>query len=67
MNVETIRELLKRAPFEIRMTNGDMYQVRHPENAMLAGSRLVVYRPETGGIAVLSLPHAAVMEFLQAA
>lgn len=68
MNVETIRELLRRQPFEpfeLRMTNGDHHPVRHPENAFLAGSRLIVYYPENDRIAILSLLHAATIEMLR--
>ncbi len=70
MNAETIRELLRRQPFEpfeMRMTNGEAHQVRHPENAVLAGSRLVVYIPESDRIVILSLLHAAAVEMVRAA
>jgi len=65
MNSESIRELLHRQPFEpfeIRMTNGDKHRIRHPELAMMAGSRLVVHYPETDLLAILSLLHAAAIE-----
>lgn len=70
MNAQTIRELLQRQPFEafeIRMTNGEAHQARRPENAILAGNRLVVYVPETDRIVILSLPHAAALEIVRAA
>src|SRR5262249_23472286 len=70
MNVETLRELLRRKPFEpfeVRMTNGEAHQIRHPENALLAGARLIVYYPDNDRIAILSLLHAAVIEMLRAA
>lgn len=34
MNAETIREYLRRKPFEpfvIRMSNGEIHEIRHPE------------------------------------
>ena len=68
MNVETLRELLRRQPFEpfeVRMTNGDAHRIRHPELAFLAGSRLVVHYPENDRIAILSLLHAATIEMIQ--
>jgi hypothetical protein len=70
MNAETIREMLRRMPFEpfeVRMTNGDNHSIRHPELAMLVGSRLVVGYPENERIAILSLLHVAVIEMAQAA
>ncbi|MFO0965908.1 MAG: hypothetical protein U0793_10040 [Gemmataceae bacterium] len=70
MNVETIRELLRRAPFvpfEIRMTNGEKHVIRHPEVAFLAGARLVVYYPESDRLVILSLLHATAIELQQAA
>jgi hypothetical protein len=62
MNAEKIRELLRRqpfVPFDIHMTNGEIYSVRHPEQAMVAGATLVIYYPETDRIAWCSLLHVA--------
>jgi hypothetical protein len=70
MNAGTLRELLRRQPFqpfEMRMTNGESHQIRHPENAFLAGNRLVVYVPETDRLVILSLLHAAAIEMVRAA
>ena len=39
MNTETMLGLLRRQPFqpfEVRMSNGDAYQIRHPEMALSA-------------------------------
>ena len=52
-------------PFEIRMTNGDVHPVRHPEVVMLVGGRAVVGYPETERIAILSLLHVAAIEMLR--
>ncbi len=68
MNAETIRDLLHRQPFEafeVRMTNGENHPIRHPENALLAGGRLIVYHPSNDRIAILSLLHAATIEMLR--
>ena len=70
MNAETLRDLLNRRPFEpfeLRLTSGEQHQVRHPENAMLVGARLVLAYPETERIVILSLLHVASIEMLQAA
>ena len=70
MNAETIRELLRRQPFEmveIRMTNGDTHQIRHAEMVLIVGPRMVVGYPETERIAILSLLHVAAIDMRQAA
>jgi hypothetical protein len=70
MNAETIRELLRRQPFEpftMRMTNGDVYQVRHPEMVLIVGPRLVIGYPETERIIIVSLLHIAAIEVPQMA
>ena len=70
MNAETIRELLRRQPFEpfeIRMNLGEIHRIQHPELAMLAGSRLIIHYPETDRIAILSLLHAATIDMVQSA
>jgi hypothetical protein len=70
MNAETIRELLRRRPFEpfeVHMTNGEIHQVRHPEMTMVVGPRLVVGYPDTERVAILSLLHVATIEMPQAA
>jgi hypothetical protein len=69
VNAETIRELLRRQPFEpfeIRMTIGDVRLIRHPELAMLVGGRLVIGYPENERIAIVSLLHIAGVELRQA-
>jgi hypothetical protein len=68
MSAESIRELLQRQPFEpfeVRMTNRDIHQIRHPENAWLAGSRLYIHYPGTERVALCSLLHIATVEMLQ--
>lgn len=62
MNTEFIRSYLQTRPFvafDIHMTNGDIHPVTHPESALLAGTRLFVYYPETDRVAIVSLLHIA--------
>lgn len=50
MNMEIIREWLQRAPFEpfeLRLSNGEVHQVRHPENVALGENRIIIVDPET--------------------
>ena len=67
MNAEFIRSVLTRQPFEpfeVRMTNGDVHAVGHPENAWLAGS-LFVYDRATDRVAICSLLHIVGISMLQ--
>ncbi len=60
MNSEFMRSLLQAKPFipfRIFMSHGDTYVVKHPENAFLAGSRLIVYYPENDSVGFCSLLH----------
>jgi hypothetical protein len=62
MNAEAIRELLRHQPFEpfeVHMTSGEVHLIRHPEQAFLAGTRLLIYFPETDRLAWGSLLHIA--------
>lgn len=50
MNMETIREWLRRAPFEpfeLRFSNGEVHRVRHPENVALGKNRIIIVDPKT--------------------
>jgi len=70
MNAETIRDLLRRQPFqpfEIRMSNVEAHQVHHPENGWVAGNRMIVYYPATDRMVILSLLPAVSVEPLQVA
>ena len=45
MNAETIREWLNRQPFEpfeLRLSNGDVFQVRHPEVLAIGRDRVAL-------------------------
>jgi hypothetical protein len=68
MNAESFRQLLERRPFEpfeVRMTNGDVHPIPHPECAWLAGSRLFIHYLGTERVAICSLLHIASIEMLQ--
>ena len=70
MNMETIHELLNRRPFqpfEIRLSNGEVYQVRHPANVALAKTRMAIACPEADRIVLCSLVHINSVEAVQAA
>jgi len=70
MSAETIREILKRTPFEpfqVLMSTGEVHDVRHPEFAMVTPGRLVVAVPATDRIAILSLIHITEIRMLQPA
>ena len=54
MSAETIREMLHRQPFEpfeVVMSNGDRYPVRHPGFAMLVRQTLV------SGLLIVTVSH----------
>jgi hypothetical protein len=70
MNRETIQELLQRRPFEsfvIHMTNGEKFEVRHPEMAILLKTKVIVGDPENDRSWICSLLHVATIESPQAA
>jgi len=60
MNTETLQGLLRRQPFqplEIRMSNGDLHQIRHPEMAMLLRSNIFLGSPDSDDFQFLSILH----------
>jgi hypothetical protein len=70
MNMETIREWLDRRPFEafvLRLSNGESYEVRHPENVAVGKARLAIVFPENDRFVHVSLIHVNSIEALQAA
>jgi len=65
MNAEAIRELLRRQPFEpleVRLSNGDVHQIPHPEFAILLRSTLVIGVPDSDRVILCSLLHIASIE-----
>ena len=70
MNMDTIREFLNRRPFEpfmIRLSNGEVHEVRHSENVALAKTRIIVTYPETDRAVHIGLIHINSIEHLQVA
>jgi hypothetical protein len=62
MNAEFIRGLLRHQPFEpfkVILSNGETFMVKHPEQGFLAGSRFIIYYPETDSVNFCSLLHIA--------
>ncbi len=69
LNADTIREYLKREPFEpfvIRLSNGESYEVRHPECALLMKTKVIVGFPDEDRSVTCSLIHVNSVETLQA-
>lgn len=67
MTGDTVKEWLKKEPFEafeIRMSNGATYQVRHPEFAFVLKSNVVIVHPESDRVFVCALLHIASIETL---
>ena len=68
MNYETLRELLDRRPFEpfeIRLSNSEKYEVRHPEMALLLKSRIIIGDAENDKMTICGLIHINSIETLQ--
>jgi hypothetical protein len=62
MNAQTLRQMLQRRPFlpfEVRMSSGDVYQVRYPDFAFVLRSNLVVGDPDADSIAICALDQMA--------
>src|SRR5262245_37586770 len=58
MSTSLLRELLERRPFEpfeVHMSNGEIYQVRYPDVAILLKSKLVIGDPEADKIVILAI------------
>jgi len=69
MNADTIREYLRREPFEpfvIRLSNGEVFEVRHPECAIVMKTRVIVGYPEEDRTVTCGLVHINSVEALQA-
>ncbi|MBM4000033.1 MAG: hypothetical protein FJ297_10940 [Planctomycetes bacterium] len=70
MNAETIREWLNRRPFEpfeLRLSNGETYRVRHPETIAIGKTRIAVASLETDQITHIALIHINSISATQAA
>jgi hypothetical protein len=70
MNAEAVREWVRRQPFEpfeIRLSNGEIYQVRHPELVAVLKSKIAIGDPETERFAHVALIHVNSIQALQTA
>jgi hypothetical protein len=70
MNAEAVREWLTRQPFEpfeIRLSNGEVHQVRHAELAAIGRHKMVVVHPDTDRVTHIALVHINSIQALQTA
>ena len=70
MNEAMLRELVNRRPFQplaLRLSSGESYEIRHPENVFLTKSRIVIAFPETDQLVIASLLHVTSVALVQAA
>ena len=70
MNAETIREWLTRQPFEpfeVRLSNGEHYQIRHPELLAIGKNRIAIVDPNTDRFVHVALVHINSIEAVQTA
>ena len=70
MNTNAIREWLNKQrfhPFVLKLSNGEAYEVRHPENVAIGKTRIAVTWPESEKIVHISLIHINSIEELQPA
>ena len=59
---ESIRELLHRQPFEpfeVRLSNGDVHIVKHPECVVVTKTRLIIVDLDADRVTIASLLHVA--------
>lgn len=65
MTRDSVLEWMNRRPFRpfhFRLSNGDGYEVRHPEMAMVSLTNVVVFSKADGPAAKIALLHVAAME-----
>ena len=59
---ETLIQLLRQQPFQpflVQMSNGERFEVRHPEMAALLKSNLIIARSDSDEFEICSLLHIA--------
>ena len=72
MTLEALRAMLTRRPFEplrVKTSNGEVFEIRHPEMASLARSAMVIVHPTASGeptdkVEYVSYLHIASVETL---
>jgi len=60
MNPDFMRSLLKEqpfVPFRIFLSNGGFHVVKHPENAIVMKTRIILVYPDTDSVRFVSLLH----------
>ena len=70
MNSDTINERLHRAPFQpltITISNGERYEVRHPEKILVGKREAVVYAPDSDRFSFVALVHVNSVKPLETA
>ncbi len=70
MNADAIHEWLRRQPFqpfEMRLSNGEIHEVRHPELVLLARTHLALADPAADRIQFIALMHVNSIGALQTA
>ena len=70
MNREAIEKLLQRQPFEpfeVQVSSGTVFQVRHPEMVVLGKSKLFIYDTTSDMMDIVALLHITNIRTLQAA
>ena len=70
MNAEAIQSMLRIQPFrpfEVHLSNGEVHEVRHQENAILMKSNLLLAYPEKDSFVFCALSHVANVQPLQRA
>jgi len=69
-NEQSMRLFLNAKPFEpfvVVMSSGQRYEVRHPENAVLTKTKIVIIDPEADTVAICGLLHVATVATQQTA
>jgi hypothetical protein len=72
MTLEALRQMLARRPFEpmrLKTSNGEVFEIRHPEMASLARSAMIIVHPDQRGepsdkVEYVSYLHIASVETL---
>ena len=70
MDREAINKMLQRRPFEafeLHLSNGEVYAVRHPELAVLGKSKIFIYDANSDMMDIVGLLHVAAVRTAQAA
>ena len=70
MNADAIQTMLRIQPFrpfEVHLSNGEVHEVRHPENAIVMKSNLLLAYPEKDSFVFCALSHVSNVQPLQPA